>query len=334
MYLGSVKFYKHLIYITIVTILVLALIGLGFLISLAIPNASAEAANKTDNDIAGMDDINNTFQYQNLENDADKIDDNRDSSEQEDKSEEDKINPDSDKPDDNNSEEPTIIDTYPNLYCEKSEIVPTDKKTAYISFDDGPSANTEKILDILKERNIKATFFVITGDYNSHNLDLLKKITDEGHTVGIHSHTHIYKEIYDSKESFLKELNNSFNIIYEKTNIKPDIIRFPGGSINKFNQDIYEDITAEVLKRNFQYYDWNVSFEDAKNNSDVDEIYQSALYGIEKNIDNNLIILAHDKANNDNTIEALKKVIDVLESYGYSFDKLDNSVEPITFSNK
>ncbi|HBB28169.1 MAG TPA: hypothetical protein DC000_02785 [Clostridiales bacterium] len=316
MYLGSVKFYKHLIYFTTIVILVLAIIGLIFLISLVIPNSNAEAAS--------IDNMNTTSYNQAAEKDTSikETFNNQASSEQTNKSA------------DINSEEPMVFEVYPDLYCEKSDIKTNDTKTAYITFDDGPSSTTTKILDILKKRDIKATFFVVTGDYNAPNLDLLKQINDEGHALGIHSHSHIYKEIYDSKESFLKEINDSFNIIYEKTSVKPTVIRFPGGSINKFNSDIYEDITSEVLNRNFRYYDWNVSFEDAKNDATVDEIYQNVLDGIEKNNENDLVILAHDRANNNNMLEALEKVIDVLESYDYSFDKLDNSVEPITFYNK
>lgn len=316
MYLGSVKFYKHLIYFTTIVILVLAIIGLIFLISLVIPNSNAEAAS--------IDNMNTTSYNQAAEKDTSikETFNNQASSEQTNKSA------------DINSEEPMVFEVYPDLYCEKSDIKTNDTKTAYITFDDGPSSTTTKILDILKKRDIKATFFVVTGDYNAPNLDLLKQINDEGHALGIHSHSHIYKEIYDSKESFLKEINDSFNIIYEKTSIKPTVIRFPGGSINKFNSDIYEDITSEVLNRNFRYYDWNVSFEDAKNDATVDKIYQNVLDGIEKNNENDLVILAHDRANNNNMLEALEKVIDVLESYDYSFDKLDNSVEPITFYNK
>jgi len=295
---------------------VLAIIGLIFLISLVIPNSNAEAAS--------IDNMNTTSYNQAAEKytSIKETFNNQASSEQTNKSA------------DINSEEPMVFEVYPDLYCEKSDIKTNDTKTAYITFDDGPSSTTTKILDILKKRDIKATFFVVTGDYNAPNLDLLKQINDEGHALGIHSHSHIYKEIYDSKESFLKEINDSFNIIYEKTSIKPTIIRFPGGSINKFNSDIYEDITSEVLNRNFRYYDWNVSFEDAKNDATVDEIYQNVLDGIEKNNENDLVILAHDRANNNNMLEALEKVIDVLESYDYSFDKLDNSVEPITFYNK
>lgn len=380
MYLGSVKFYKHLIYVIIVIVLVLALVGLGFLISLIMPKENIKSAGNFNNDVMLADNSNKTDQNQNPadndkgvddKKDADKIDDEKqdgstdvsDSSEQKSKDESNQIQKELEKAsqelgeklgqikneadkkssdnksddtnsNDKNSEESSLVDNFPNLYCEKFEIIPTDKKTAYLTFDDGPSENTEKILEILKEHNIKATFFVITGEYNSKNLDLLKKIYEEGHTIGIHSHSHVYKEIYDSKESFLEDMNSASDIIYEKINVRPSILRFPGGSINEYNKNIYQDTIDELAKRNFQYYDWNVSFDDAKKNTSVDEIVQSAMYGIEQNKDKNIIMLAHDQAKNNVALEALEKVIDVLESYGYSFDKIDNSVEPITFLNK
>lgn len=332
MYLGSVKFYKHLIYVIIVIVLVLALVGIGFLISLIMPKENAKIAGNFNNDVMSVDNTNKTDQNQNPKDndkeavdkkDADKIDDEKqddlayvsDSSEQK-------------------SKESSLVDNFPDLYCEKFEIIPTDKKTAYLTFDDGPSENTEKILEILKEHNIKATFFVITGEYNSKDLDLLKKINEEGHAIGIHSHSHDYKKIYDSEESFFEDMNSASNAIYEKINIRPSILRFPGGSINEYNESIYQDIVDELAKRNFQFYDWNVSFDDAKKNTSIDEIVKSAMYGIELNKNKNIIMLAHDQAKNNVALEALKKVIDVLESYSYTFDKIDNSVEPITFLNK
>lgn len=342
MYLGSVRFYKHIIYTAIVIILVLALVGLGFIISFLIPKIKIMETANFNKLTAMIDDMNRTLNYQNLIKDSDDV---RDIT---------KFNADKiyyTKHDDskydvdyferklNNTikvvpKEQLIFDVFPDLYCDAYEIISPEKKTAYLTFDDGPTENTENILDILREHKIKATFFVVTGDANSKYLHMLKKIVEEGHAVGIHSHTHKYEQIYSSKEAFLEDMNNSFNIIYEYTGIKPTITRFPGGSINSFNRDIYQDIVEELEKRNFLYYDWNVSFDDAKKNVTTDEIYKSALTGIEKNSKNDLIILAHDQAKNNYSLEALKKLIDVLESYGYSFDKMDNSVEPITFSGK
>lgn len=357
MYLGSVKFYKHLIYFIIVTVLLLAMIGLGYLISLIMPKGSAKEAIKPNDEITVVDNTGQNTKGDDIgavdNTDVDKTDDvkqeDSDSSEPE-IDEEDKqklqdvlkdadkvLNEKLDEPNNEsnkNSEEPTLVDSFPNLYCESFEVKPTDAKTAYITFDDGPSENTEKILDILRRKNIKATFFVITGEYNSKNLELLKKLAEEGHTIGLHSHTHVYDTIYASKDAFLEDISKSSDVIYEKTNIRPSVVRLPGGSINGYNIDIYQDIIDELKNRNFQYYDWNVSFEDAKVSISVDEIVQSAMYGIEKNKDKNIIILAHDLVKNYATLEALEKVIDVLESYGYAFDKLDSSVEPITFLNK
>lgn len=348
MYLGSVKFYKHLIYVIIVTVSILALIGLCYLISLILPKEDTKSAVKLNNDIVAEDSESKKDQNQDSrlddkfiadKNDVGKIDDGKqevkDSSEQKSNEE---INFNKEKQEkkksEEKSEESALVGSFPNLYCEGFEIIPTDKKTAYLTFDDGPSENTEKILEILKKHNIKATFFVITGEYNSKNLDLLKKINEEGHSIGMHSHSHDYKKIYDSTESFLEDINNVSNAIYEKINIRPNILRLPGGSINDYNKDIFQDIIDELAKRNLQYYDWNVSFDDAKKNASIEEIIQSAMYGIELNKDKNIIMLAHDQTKNSIALEALEKVIDVLESYSYSFNRIDNSVEPITFLNK
>jgi peptidoglycan/xylan/chitin deacetylase (PgdA/CDA1 family) len=344
MYLGSVKFYKHLIYLIIVTVSILALIGLGYLISLIMPKEDAKSAVNLNNDIVAVDNIDKTDNNQETKSgdntvsdntDADKNDDEEqddsDSSEQKSKEE---INLDKEKQEEKNSEESALVGNFPNLYCESFEIIPTDNKTAYLTFDDGPSENTEKILEILKKYNIKATFFVITGEYNSKNLDLLEKINEEGHSIGIHSHSHDYNIIYDSLEAYLEDISNVSDAIYEKINIRPNIVRLPGGSINEYNQDIYQDIIDELAKRNFQYFDWNVSFNDAKNNTSIEGIHQSAMYGIEQNKEKNIIVLAHDQTKNSIALEALEKVINVLESHGYSFSGITNSVEPIAFLNK
>ena len=163
---------------------------------------------------------------------------------------------------------------------------------------------------------------------------ITKKIYEEGHSIGIHSHSHEYEKIYDSVESFFEDLDNSINVIFDIINIKPNIVRLPGGSINVYNVDVYQGIIDELTRRNIKYYDWNVSFDDAKANAKVEEIVQSATYGIEQKKEKNIIMLAHDHAKNIEALEALEKVIDVLETYGYSFSGIDDSVEPITFLNK
>lgn len=336
MYLGSVKFYKHLIYFIIVTVSILALIGLGFLISLALPSEDTEAAANQNNDIVAVEDNS-----KNVQNNGAKSDEKAPSA-----------NTSSDKDSSNTATTDKTIsdnkdagnkDVGKQAGTDSSEQKPKEEskhsseesiKTAYLTFDDGPSENTEKILEILRENNVKATFFVVTGEYNAKNLELLKKIYEEGHSIGIHSHSHEYEEIYDSVESFFKDLDNSIDVIYNMINLRPNIVRLPGGSINAYNIDVYQGIIDELSKRNFKYYDWNVSFDDAKKNASLEEIVQSAMYGIEQNKEKNIIMLAHDQSKNSAALEALEKVIDVLETYGYSFSGIDDSVEPITFLNK
>ena len=105
------------------------------------------------------------------------------------------------------------------------------KKRVYLTFDDGPSDNTEEILDILKKYDVKATFFVV-GNTSEHGQELLKRIVEEGHSIGIHSYSHKYSAIYDSEESFFEDFNKISDYIYDVTGVRTQICRLPGGSSN------------------------------------------------------------------------------------------------------
>lgn len=351
MYFGSVRFYKHLIYTVMVIISILAIIGFVFLISLIIPESDvhAEAITYNDSMTSNSDSVvdpNNNFSYNDdinsNENEAknDSLSSNNQSSDTEKTHENknddtDKININEENTDDSNEQtEAKNFDLYPELVCDEPVVEKKRNKTAYLTFDDGPSTSTLAILDILKEYDVKATFFVVTGSYNSSNLYLLNDILEQGHAIGIHSNTHEYTKIYESLDSYLEDLNNAYNAIYNQTGIRVNIVRLPGGSINSFNEVTKQEITDELLDRNFRYYDWNVSFQDAKKNITADEIYQNALSGINKLDGEDLIILAHDYQNNDQTLIALKKVIATLSDLDYEFGVINNTVEPITFSGK
>jgi len=216
---------------------------------------------------------------------------------------------------------------YPELRNDQPVIRERKSKTVYLTFDDGPSARTAEILDILKERNIKATFFVVS---ENNNLDILKRVAEEGHTIGIHSHSHKYKEIYKSVEAFLDDFNTCYNKIYEAASVKPQVFRFPGGSINAYNRGIYQDIISEMLRRGFLYYDWNISNQDTDKNADKAKVIESVKEGFANQ--DSIIVLCHDNLNKRHTVEALPEIIDFFEEKGYTFEKLDNSVEPIVFT--
>lgn len=221
---------------------------------------------------------------------------------------------------------------YKNLYVENSfSFKERESKVCYLTFDDGPSlTNTERILDILAEYDIKATFFVINHKGDEFD-DLYRRIVREGHTIGIHSYSHDYKKIYESVDAFLADFNRISSKIEKLTGVKPNIFRFPGGSINTYNTDIYIPLAAEMLRRGYVYYDWNVGSGDAGYTYvSKKEICNNVLNGMYK--DGESIVLMHDSKDKNTTVEALPDIIEKLLSQGYKFKELDNDVKPIVFN--
>lgn len=218
---------------------------------------------------------------------------------------------------------------YPDLYADAP---PTEFKeddgTIYLTFDDGPSANLSDILYILNKYGIKATFFFCGGE-DEISKERMKAVADAGHTVGIHSISHDYEKIYESVESYLADFYETYTNVYEATGVKPQIFRFPGGSINNYNRLTYKQIIAEMTRRGFVYYDWNVSGEDAVNDADWTSIYNNVINGIANNTSDKAIVLLHEK---QQTVYVLEDVIDKLIADGYHFGQLDNTVKPINFS--
>ena len=139
-------------------------------------------------------------------------------------------------------------------------------KTIYLTFDDGPSDRTDEVLKILDEKGVKATFFVI-GREDETSIQRIKKAAAAGHTIGMHSYSHDYEKIYTSVEDFLDDFYKLFVILRDEAGVTPTVFRFPGGSLNNYNQGVYKEIIAEMLRRGFRYYDWNLSAEDAAKKS-------------------------------------------------------------------
>lgn len=221
---------------------------------------------------------------------------------------------------------------YKNLYIENDfAYKPREEKICYLTFDDGPSTeNTKRILDILQEYNVKATFFVVNKEGDEIE-SLYKRIVKDGHTIGIHSASHDYAKIYKSVEAYLKDFNIISKRIEEVTGVKPDIFRFPGGSVNSYNADIYVPLAAEMLRRGYTYYDWNVSSGDASLTIlSKEAICKNVVNGMYDNGEN--IVLLHDSNEKDSTVEALPEIIETLSAQGYTFAKLDNKVRPIIFN--
>lgn len=224
---------------------------------------------------------------------------------------------------------PEYTRLYPDLYVDAPPARFAEGDGAiYLTFDDGPSAHTEDILDILDKYGIKVAFFFCGGE-DELTYARMKSVAEAGHTVGIHSISHDYKKIYESVESYLADFYDTYKCIYEATGVQPRVFRFPGGSINNYNRLIYKQIIAEMTRRGFIYYDWNVSGEDAVHDADWSSIYSNVLTGIEKNSPDNAIVLLHEK---EQTVLVLEDVIDQLIADGYHFGQLDSTVKPSNFS--
>ncbi len=201
-------------------------------------------------------------------------------------------------------------------------------KIAYLTFDDGPSSNTEMILDILKQNNIKATFFV-NGHPDQKNIYLRMK--NEGHTIGNHTYSHSYAKEYKSVDSFFLDVDNLNNYLLSIGIDKTNILRFPGGSNNTVSfkyggKELMNDITKESIKRGYKYYDWNVSSGDAAGSKvDKNKIISNVLDGSKGK--NKAVILMHDSKVKITTVESLQEIITGLKSQGFIFDKITENTE-------
>jgi len=193
----------------------------------------------------------------------------------------------------------------------------------YLTFDDGPSNVTGPILDILKEKNVKATFFVIN---NSDSLNyLIKRAYDEGHTIGLHSNTHRYDLVYSSVDGYFNDLNAISNKVKNITGVESKIIRFPGGGSNtaskQYSKGIMSVLTNEVLARGYHYFDWNVDCGDAGGSKNSQDVYKNVVNYLSHNQTN--VVLMHDFQNNYKTLNALRDIIDYGINNGYTFAALD-----------
>ncbi len=220
---------------------------------------------------------------------------------------------------------------YPDLYAAVPEnlVYNADMDYVYLTFDDGPSKYTDSILEYLKIYGIKATFFVIP-DGTDECAAKLRKIADAGHTIGIHTATHDYTKIYASVEAYLEDFKLAYDRVYDATGIKCNLFRFPGGSINDFNKEIRSDLIAEMTRRGFVYFDWNVDSSDALG-ATWTEMYNTVLK--QTAAANRAVILMHDYNGGWNTILVLGGRVRALldDKRGYKLDKLTEYVKPVQF---
>ena len=204
--------------------------------------------------------------------------------------------------------------------------VSDNKKAVYLTFDDGPSDNTYNILDILDRYKVKATFFV-NGKEDDKYKALYKEITDRGSSLGMHSYTHDVKIVYGSLESFAEDTEKIHDYLYNLTGKNITLYRFPGGSSTKNTSNISQYIDYLNVK-GYTYYDWNVSSGDAvKEELSAEIIVSNVMNGVKEK--NGGIVLLHDSAAKDTTVEALPIIIEKLLNEGYEILPILDTTPPV-----
>jgi peptidoglycan/xylan/chitin deacetylase (PgdA/CDA1 family) len=207
----------------------------------------------------------------------------------------------------------TLLNSFSSNYVHAFDEMPEEKKV-YLTFDDGPIPGiTDRILDVLKEQNIKATFFVVGKEIPEREY-ILKRIYQEGHTIGLHTYNHKFKKIYRSDDVFVAEMLQVRTMVNQVLNINPTAIRFPGGSAGRMTQELLDKLHSN----NMRVYDWTIDLHDG-GRADI-----SASYIVRNGEKFNPkysrhIILAHCNSNNKNTVKALPEIIKYYKDLGFEF---------------
>ncbi|MBS5368831.1 MAG: polysaccharide deacetylase [Coprobacillus cateniformis] len=198
-----------------------------------------------------------------------------------------------------------------------------NEKVVYLTFDDGPSRHTPEVLEILKRYQCKATFF-ITG-MNEKYRPYIKTAYDQGHTIGLHTYSHNYSKVYASTNAYFKDLDKVGKLAKEYIGFTPKYIRFPGGGSNtisrKYNKGIMSQLTKQVGKKGYIYYDWNCENGDGYAHMSQSQMLKRATSSSAKKV----MILMHDANGKQNTVEILPKVIEHYQKKGYTFKAIDDS---------
>ena len=220
------------------------------------------------------------------------------------------------------------VDLLDGMLSARGIEVPDNGQTVYLTFDDGPSSNTPKILDILDSYNVKATFFVINGSKNKY----MKDIVSREHTIALHSYSHNYSKIYKSEKAYFEDLDKIHEVVYKQTGVDARIIRFPGGASNtvskNYSQGIMTRLTKEVTNRGFVYFDWNVTNGDATGEKSSVEKQLSYVSQYPKK-SKTIVVLMHDTDAKDVTVESLPQIIEYYQSQGMNFGVLTQNTPPV-----
>ncbi|OOM13490.1 polysaccharide deacetylase family protein [Clostridium saccharobutylicum] len=200
-----------------------------------------------------------------------------------------------------------------------------ERKIVYLTFDDGPSLNnTDAILDILSENKVRATFCVVGTNVNRNKVTM-KRLSDLNMAIMPHCNNHTYKELYSSKDYYIRDLNSCIKAINTTIGKQKNynMVRMPGGSTNTIcNANVLNEIKNELKSKNIYYLDWTVDSGDATASQVASNIIKSNInkYGGKYKIE---VVLMHDLENKKTTTTALQDIIDNYKKLGYEFKTID-----------
>lgn len=200
------------------------------------------------------------------------------------------------------------------------EGVQSNGKTIYLTFDDGPGKYTEELLDVLAKYNVKVTFFVVGTDY----VNIMTRIAEEGHAIGVHSYTHRLKLIYQGETQFYDDMEKMQELIVKYTGKRTNLLRFPGGSSNMlsdYNPGIMTRMAKSVQEHGYVYFDWNVDSFDAGGAETPEEVFENVKAGVESR--ENSVVLQHDIK--EYSVDAVERIIVWGLENGYTFRPLDEN---------
>lgn len=207
----------------------------------------------------------------------------------------------------------------------------TNRKKVYLTFDDGPGSQTGKILEVLKKNHVKATFFV-TGKEDASSKKMYQRIVKEGHTLAMHSYSHIQDVIYDSREAFEKDLKQINRCLYEATGVHTKFYRFPGGSSTQNTSLPIQNFIDVLNKNHYLYLDWNVISPDINNaNATKEQVVTGVMQGVDAY--DTAVVLMYDVADKPMTVKALPSIIKQIKAKNYELLPVDESMIFIQHNN-
>lgn len=215
----------------------------------------------------------------------------------------------------------------PILMDEGKDAVSNVKKV-YLTFDDGPSIYTDEILDILKANNVKATFFCVYNEDESL-WPAYSRIVEEGHTLGMHSYSHVYDTVYASRDAFEEDVTEIHDFLYEQTGVDCKFYRFPGGSSNTVSKVNVQELMEFLDSEGMVYFDWNALSGDAVDMSLSAAQLNANIMGYVRKNAGDSVVLMHDLKNGHATVEGLQDLLDTLKAEGYEICPIDENTIPV-----